>query len=347
MINETYIIAEIGQNHNGDIELAKKLIDLAAIPIFDKYYNRQLKGINAIKLTKRDMEEELTDEEYNRPYDSPHAFGKTYGEHREKLELNYKQHKELIEYARGKGLEVIETLCSPKCVNLTKMAKIDFLKVASRDITNVPLLIELAKTKIPIILSSGMSDLQEILDATQIIEQYHSNISILHCVSQYPADYYNINLNAMVKLKEVFENKYKIGYSDHSIGIMVPIMAVALGAKIIEKHVTLSRSLKGSDHAGSLEMDGLWRMTRDIRNAEMCLGSEEKVVLDVVKGSMKKLRRSLALNRCIKKGEILTEDMLCMLSPGDGMRWNSKDLFLGKPAKFDIPKNVLITKDMF
>lgn len=347
MQNETYIIAEIGQNHNGDIELAKKLIDLASMPIFDKFNNRQLKGVNAVKLTKRDMTEELTGDEYNRPYNSPNSFGKTYGEHREKLELSYEQHAELINYARSKGLDVVETLCSPKCVQLTKMAKVDFLKVASRDLTNVPLLDEIAKTGIPIILSSGMSDLKEILEAIEIIERHHSKISVLHCVSQYPADYNNINLRAMVKLKELFGSKYKVGYSDHSIGIMVPVMAVAMGAEILEKHITLSHSLKGSDHAGSLEMEGLWRMTRDIRNAEQSLGIAEKVVVSDIKESIRKLRRSLAINTNLKKGDVLTESMLCMLSPGDGLRWNDKDSLIGKSAVCDINKNSLVKSELF
>lgn len=347
MNKETYIIAEIGQNHNGDINLAKQLIDLAAMPIYDKFYNRKLKGVNAIKLTKRDLTEELSIDEYNKAYDSPNSFGKTYGEHREKLELTYEQHVELINYARDKGLDVIETLCSPKCVSLTKMAKIDSIKVASRDLTNIPLLEAIAKTDLPIILSTGMSDLSEINVAIKIIEKYHSKISILHCLSQYPADYLNLNLLAIKTLKKEFGDKYKIGYSDHSIGIVAPIVAVSLGAEIIEKHITLSHTLKGSDQKGSLELDGLWRMTRDIRNTEFSLGSDEKKKNPATEETMAKLKRSLAINCDLKEGMVLTEDMLCMLSPGTGLNWDDRKKIIGKKINRTIFKNMLLSLDFF
>jgi 3-deoxy-D-glycero-D-galacto-nononate 9-phosphate synthase len=347
MNKETYIIAEIGQNHNGDINLAKQLIDLAAMPIYDKFYNRKLKGVNAIKLTKRDLTEELTTDEFNKPYDTPNSFGKTYGEHRQNLELTYEQHVELINYARNKGLDVIETLCSPKCVSLTKMAKIDYIKIASRDLTNIPLLESIAKTNIPVILSTGMSDLSEIIIAIKTIEKYHSNISILHCLSQYPADYPNLNLLAIKTLKREFGGKYKIGYSDHSIGIVAPIVAVSLGAEIIEKHITLSHALKGSDQKGSLELDGLWRMTRDIRNAELSFGVAEKKKSSVIEDTMNKLKRSLATNSDLKKGVVLTEDMLCMLSPGTGLNWFEKDKIIGKKLNRDVSKNTLLQLNFF
>lgn len=344
-MKHTYIIGEIGQNHNGDINLAKSLIDMAAIPIYDNYFNRKLKGIDAVKLTKRDLSEELTTEAANKLYQGKNSFGTTYGEHREKLELSYEEHAELARYAKSKDLDIIETFCSPKAVKLLDIVSIDKIKVASRDLTNIPLLEAIAERNLPIILSTGMSGIKEIDTAIEIITKHHTDISILHCLSQYPADYSNLNLLAINSFKERYKG-FKIGYSDHSIGIMVPVAAVALGAEIIEKHITISRSMKGSDHAGSLEMDGLWRMTRDIRNAEMSLGDSTIEIHDSVKPFYSKLSRSLAVANRVAKGEIILEKNLTMLSPGDGLKWEDKDQFIGKKAILNIDSNTLLTSDM-
>jgi sialic acid synthase len=346
-MKRTYIIAEIGQNHNGDMELAKKLIDMIAMPIYDGFSGCMLPPVDAVKFTKRDLSEELTTEEYNRPYDSPNSFGTTYGEHREKLEFSYDQYIELEKYARSKKLDFIVTLCSPKTLKLLDHIKIDRIKVASRDLTNIPLLEKIAETGLPVIFSTGMSDRREIEEALKLFSQYHDRITILHCLSQYPAEYKNINLRTIQTLIELYGDKYEIGYSDHSIGITVPALAVALGAKVIEKHVTLGRTMKGADHAGSLEADGLWRMTRDIRNTELALGDCQIEINEVVKESMKKLRRSLAIKQELKKGKVLTEDLLIMLSPGTGLRWQQRTKLISKKAKQVISENSLLSEDMF
>ena len=181
----TYIIAEIGQNHNGEMTLAKQLIDVAAMLIFDKFSNRKLKKINAVKFTKRDLSEELSANEYHRVYDSPHSFGTTYGQHRQALEFSIEQHYELEQYARSKDLEFIETLTSIKTLKLLDRVHVDAIKVASRDLTNLPLLNEIGQANLKVIISTGMSDEAEIDDAINVIAKYHENISILHCVSQY------------------------------------------------------------------------------------------------------------------------------------------------------------------
>lgn len=346
-MKKTYIIAEIGQNHNGSVEIGKNLIDLAGMPVFDKLTNTELPKVDAIKLTKRDLSEELSLSEYERPYNTPHAFADTYGKHREALELSYEEHVELINYAKSKGLEVVETLCSPKTVKLVSMAPIDRLKVASRDLTNIPLLEAMAETKIPVILSTGMSGPEEIRNAVEIFAKYHSDISILHCISQYPAKYENLNLNAISTLKKEYGDKYTIGYSDHSMGIMIPVAAVAMGAEIIEKHITLSHVMKGSDHAGSLEMEGLWRMTRDIRNLDNSFGDGVVHLNDEVKPTLRKLRRSLAVNCDVEIGETITEEMLTMLSPGDGLRWEERNRVVGKKVTTSLKARQLLKEEMF
>ncbi len=341
----TYIIGEIGQNHNGDVEIAKKLIDEVTKPVVDYLFGESLAPMDAIKMTKRDLDEELSASAMMRPYDNPHSFGKTYGEHRRALELSDDQHLEVYRYAKQKGLDVVETLCAKGCLSLLRSFIPDRLKVASRDLTNLPLLEAMAETRIPIILSTGMSGKKELDDAIAVISRRHSDITVLHCLSQYPSEYRHINLESIRFLKETYPG-FTIGYSDHSIGIVVPAVAVALGAEVIEKHITLDRNMKGTDHRGSLEPEGIWRMVRDIRNIEMAMGEYGLKMSEVVAASRVKLERSVASLRDIKKGETIALTDLHMLSPGDGFKWSELDRIAGKKAAADIPKNEIIYPHM-
>ena len=341
----TYLIGEVGQNHNGSVELAKKLIDIASMPIIDDFANAELPRLDAVKFTKRDLDRELSAAEMNRPYDSPHSFGRTYGEHRRFLELEEEQHLELFRYAREQGLEFVETLCSPSTVGMLRLFQPDRLKVASRDMTNVPLLEALAETGIPIILSTGMSGREELDEALAIITRRHDRITILHCLSQYPADYNAINLRTLEYLKREYPN-YTIGYSDHSIGIMIPAAAVAVGARVIEKHITLGRRMKGSDHYGSLEPEGLWRMVRDIRNLERAMGVDDFFVHEASQSAQKKLARSVATLRSLRAGDVVREEDLHLLSPGDGFRWSQRGRVVNRRLKVDVPVNEILYDHM-
>ncbi len=345
MANSTYIIGEIGQNHNGEVEIAKKLIDVVTEPVIDKLFGQKLRPMNAVKMTRRDLNEELSASEMFRPYDNPNSFGKTYGEHRAFLELNDEQHFEVFRYAKSKGLEFVETLCAKGCLSMLHLFTPDRLKVASRDLTNLPLLEAMAETKIPIILSTGMTGKKELDDALEIITKYHSTISILHCLSQYPSEYQNINLLTIQYLKEQYP-QFTIGYSDHSIGILMPAVAVGMGAEIIEKHITLDRNMKGTDHRGSLEPEGIWRMMRDIRNTEFAIGEKTIFVSDKVLATRVKLERSIATLRTIEAGEVITENDLHLLSPGDGYKWAEKDKIVGQKALVAIPANEIIYPEM-
>lgn len=345
MAKPTYIIGEIGQNHNGEVEIAKKLIDVVTEPVIDYLFGQKLMPMNAIKMTRRDLNEELSASEMMRPYDNPNSFGKTYGEHRAFLELNDEQHFEVYQYAKSKGLEVVETLCAKGCLSMLRLFIPDRLKVASRDLTNLPLLEAMAETKIPMIFSTGMTGQKELDDALEVVTRYHENISILHCLSQYPSEYQNINLLTISFLKEHYP-QYTIGYSDHSIGILMPAVAVGMGAEIIEKHITLDRNMKGTDHRGSLEPNGIWRMVRDIRNTEYAIGEYGMFVNDKVQATRVKLERSIASVRPIASGDIITEKDLHMLSPGDGFKWADRNLIIGRKALVDIPANEVIYAGM-
>jgi len=345
MENSTYIIGEIGQNHNGSVDIAKLIVDAAARPIHEDLFGLELKSMDAVKLTKRDLSQELSKTQMDAPYTSIHSFGKTYGEHREALELNDEQHFEVYKYAKNLGLDFVETLCAVGCLSMLKLFTPDKLKVASRDLTNLPLLAALAETKIPIIVSTGMAGKQELDNAINVITKYNTNLSILHCVSQYPTQPQNVNLKTITYLQKSYP-QFTIGYSDHTIGISTPVAAVAMGAKIIEKHITLDRKMKGTDQAGSLGIDGINRMVRDIRVMEMSLGREEIFIEEGVKSSRVKLERSIATKRHIKKGEVITEADIHMLSPGDGFKWSENDQVIGKVAQVDISVNEVIYATM-
>ncbi|MFT6782987.1 MAG: sialic acid synthase SpsE [Saprospiraceae bacterium] len=345
MNTNTYIIGEIGQNHNGSVDIAKLIIDLATRPVYDELFNQQLRPMDAIKLTKRDLSKELSKSAMDRPYNSIHSFGKTYGNHREFLELNDEEHFEIYKYAKSKNVEFVDTICAKGCLSLLQLFSPDRLKVASRDLTNLPLLEAMAETKIPIILSTGMAGKEELDNALNVITKQHSDISILHCLSQYPAEYKNINLNTILYLKEHYSD-YVIGYSDHSIGISIPNAAVAMGAEIIEKHITIDRNMKGTDQKGSLGPDGVNRMVRDIRLLEKSMGVKDIQINDAVTAAKIKLERSIASNKEIKAGQVISINDIHLLSPGGGFNWVDNDEVVGKIAKNDIPNDEVIYEDM-
>lgn len=340
-MESTYIIGEIGQNHNGSVDIAKLLTELVARPIKEDDFRIDIQPINAVKLTKRDLSEELSSSQMNRPYDNPNSFGKTYGAHRQFLELSDEAHFEVYKYAKSLGLDFVETLCAKGCLSMLRLFTPDRLKVASRDLTNLPLLEALAETHIPIILSTGMAGKKELDEALAVITKYHNDIAILHCVSQYPTEPDNLNLLTIRYLQKHY-GQYTIGFSDHTIGIAAPIVAVGMGAKIIEKHITIDRGMKGTDQKGSLGPDGVRRMVRDIRLAEHWMGTEDLYIDRSVAASKVKLERSIASNKDLEVGHIITEDDIHMLSPGDGFKWSERTQLIGKTLKTAVPKNEII-----
>lgn len=340
-MTHTYIIGEIGQNHNGSVDIAKLIVELVSRPVSEDLFGLTFKPMDAVKMTKRDLKEELAYSQMNQLYDSPHSFGRTYGEHREYLELNDQEHLEVYTYAKSLGLDFVETLCSKGCMSLLKLFTPDFLKVASRDLTNLPLLEVMAETKIPIIISTGMSGKRELDEALEVITKYHSNISILHCVSQYPTHPQNLNLNTIKYLQNEYP-QYRIGFSDHTIGISAPVVAVGMGAEIIEKHITIDRNMKGTDQAGSLGPDGVNRMIRDIRITEQWLGKEDLYIDNCVISAKHKLERSIASNKRLFVGHMIELEDLHMLSPGDGFKWIQKEDLIGKVITHQVEANEII-----
>ena len=330
----TFIIAEVGQNHNGDMAMARELID-----------NIGFFKADAIKLCKRHIPSELTKEAYDQPYPGPNSFGETYGQHREFLELSKDQYKELKAYSQEKGVIFFATACDPQSVEDLEDVGVSLYKVASRDLTNLPLIQAIAETDKPVILSSGMDPLEYIGEALDTVRRRHNKIVLMHCTSSYPTPYADVNLRAMRTLRQEFD--VLVGMSDHTIGIMVPVVAASLGAVAVEKHATLGRHLKGSDHACSLEPDGQRRVVRDIRNLELAMGDGIKRVPDSVAGARAKLCRSLVSKSDIPQGAVLTEEMLCLKSPGSGLMWRERQAIIGKEARRDIPADVSLSEEDF
>lgn len=343
-MEHTFIIGEIGQNHNGSVDIANLIIDLVTREIREDTFGLRLRGMDAVKLTKRDLNQELSGSQMCAPYDSPHSFGRTYGEHRAFLELNDEQHFEVYKHAKKNGLSFVETLCAPGCLSIFKLFSPDYLKVASRDLTNIPLLSALSETKVPMIISTGMAGKPELESALTTITKYHDKISILHCVSQYPTQPQNVNLKTITYLQNQYP-QYTVGYSDHTIGISTPVAAVAMGARIIEKHITIDRRMKGTDQAGSLGPEGVHRMVRDIRLMDMELGIEDLFVEPSTESTRKKLERSIAAIRDMNAGEMVNENDLHLLSPGDGYKWEEISKVVGKMLTKAIKKNEILYKD--
>ncbi|RAH13863.1 MAG: N-acetylneuraminate synthase [Methanobacteriota archaeon] len=275
-----YIIAEIGQNHQGDLEHAKKLIQKAAEA-----------GVNAVKSQKRHTRTLLTPEEYNRTYDSPNAFADTYGKHRDALELSVEEHLELKKVAESLGLDYFVSPWDPVSAAQMNEVGMPLMKIASASITDKETIDVACQSKIPIIFSTGMSTEYEIERAANWIRDANVEIkSILHCTSTYPAEFNQLNLNYISVLKEKYPD-FIIGFSGHHRGISIDIAAVTLGAKIIERHFTLDRTQRGSDHAASLEFPGLSKLVRNIRALESAMGDGVKRIYEQELAMIEKLRR--------------------------------------------------------
>jgi sialic acid synthase SpsE len=329
-----YIVAEIGQNHNGDIDIAEKLIDMASRC-----------GANAVKFQKRDIPSELTEQAFSEAYINSNSYGKTYGEHREFLELNEEQHRHLKNYAKDRNITYFCTPCDILSVEMLERLDCPFFKVASRDITNIPLLNKLATLNKPIIFSTGMADLEDINQAMKFLKSEKNEIIIMHCTSQYPCKIENVNFNAITTLKEKFGTL--VGMSDHTSGVIIGATSIVYGAVVVEKHITLNRTMKGTDHPGSLEEVGLRKLVEYIRAIELAKGDGIIKIKPAVFSAKDKLMRSLTNKIKINKGDILKEDMLELRSPGTGLKWIEKNKIINKKSLLEILPNTTLKAEYF
>ena len=308
------IIAEAGVNHNGSMELAKRLIDAAADAGVDYVKFQTFKAENLV--TKEAKQAEY--QQRNAQDDSQFAMLK-------KLELSQEQHYELIEYCKQRGVRFLSTAFDFESVDFLHSLNLCVWKIPSGEITNYPYSKKIAQYGEPVILSTGMSTNEDIDAAIKALCNNglkREQITLLHCNTEYPTPMKDVNLRSMESMRERF--RVKVGYSDHTPGIEVPIAAVALSADVIEKHFTLDKTLPGPDHKASLEPQELKAMVNAIRNIEQALGDGEKHVSESERKNMPIARKSIVAARDIKQGELLTEDNLTTKRPGSGispMRW--------------------------
>ena len=332
-MNKVFIIAEAGVNHNGDINLAKKLIDVAKEAGADAVKFQTFKAENLVSKSAKKADYQVENTGNN---ESQYEMIK-------KLELSFDDFIELKKYCDEKGIMFLSTPFDDESIEFLNNLGIEIFKIPSGEITNLPYLRKIGKLEKKVILSTGMADLGEIEDALDVLINSGTkkeNITVLHANTEYPTPFEDVNLKAMQTISCAFD--VDVGYSDHTMGIEVPIAAVAMGAKVIEKHFTLDRNLEGPDHRASLEPDELKAMVSTIRNIEKALGNGIKKPSKSEKKNIEVARKSIVAKRDIKKGEKFSEENLTVKRPGNGispMRW---DEIIGKVANRDYKEDELI-----
>ncbi|CAM1339432.1 N-acetylneuraminate synthase [Tenacibaculum aestuarii] len=327
-MSRTLIIAEAGVNHNGDIRLAKKLIDVAAKAGVDYVKFQTFKASKLVTKKAKRAEYQDTNTKNN---DSQFEMLK-------KLELSQEDHFHLIEYCKNKNVEFLSTGFDFDSVDFLYEIGVRLAKIPSGEITNLPYLRKIADLFPEVILSTGMADIKEIKDAVEVLLKggvEREKLTVLHCNTEYPTPMSDVNLKAMLHIKK--ELGVNVGYSDHTLGVEVPIAAVALGAKVIEKHFTLDRNMEGPDHKASLEPDELKLMVNSIRNIEKALeGSGIKEPSNSELKNKEIARKSIHVKSTIKKNELITEDAITVLRPGDGISPMEWDKVIGKKVSKDL-----------
>ncbi|WP_319542236.1 N-acetylneuraminate synthase family protein [uncultured Pseudodesulfovibrio sp.] len=301
-----FIVAEIGNNHQGEYDIAQRMIDEAAAA-----------GVQGVKFQKRDNEALLTREGRAAPYTGPNSFGPTYGEHRNALELSIEQMGRLKEYSESKGLVFFASAWDEPSLEQIVDLDVELLKISSAELVNVPLVRKYAATGIPIILSTGMSGLEDIDVAMAEIRHYHDKVILLHCNSTYPCPEEQIGLPVMEALIERYD--VPVGYSGHEKGIGPSIGAAALGACVVERHFTLDKTLKGTDHQASLEPQELASMVTMVREVEKAIQVKGKVVFPDEQAASKKLRKCIVFSRDLPAGHMLSEADLTTRCPRVGV----------------------------
>ncbi len=325
-----FVIAEIGHNHMGDIKEAFNLIESA-----------KKCGADAVKFQKRDNKFLYTKKFYNTLYDNPNSYGRTYGEHREFLEFGKKEYIKLIKFSKKIGIKLFATPFDFKSVKFLEKLRMPFYKIASADLTNTPLQVEVAKTGKPVILSTGGGTFKDIDRAVKNIIKINKKITVLHCTASYPAKIEDMNLSIISKLKKKYKN-ITIGLSDHENGIDAGVVAYMLGARVFEKHFTLNRANKGTDHSFSLEPTGLEKFIRNLKRVELLMGNDEKKLLKSEKKPLYKMKKSIVANKDLFKGSKITYKDLDFKSPGGGLEPFEYNKLIGKKLKKYIKKEELL-----
>jgi N,N'-diacetyllegionaminate synthase len=329
-MNQTYIIAEIGPNHNGSyniaLELTEKLADI---------------GVDAVKFQLGNAKKSLSLDAFKADYQKENDNAKDVFEASKKRQLTHEEHKKIASKCNELGVDYLCTAFDlDSLIFLNEEIHISKFKIASGEIFSIDMLEYMVKQNKPIILSTGMATFEEIEKVYQLISSKNSDITILHCVTSYPAPLDAVNLRVLRKLQEKF--KTDVGYSDHTLGNTTAIASVAMGATVVEKHVTLDKSLPGPDHKASATIEEFADLVIKIRELESALGDEVKVFSSTEMDIAKVARKSIVAKHIIKKGFKITEEDLCFRRPGTGFLPIEKDYVIGKTAVEDIQENRVI-----
>jgi len=330
---KTFIIAEAGVNYNGSIDIAKKLISIAKEIGADavKFQTFKAERLVCKSARKAEYQKNTTDADESQ-FDMI-----------KRLELNEDAHRELICYCKNKNIIFLSTPFDLESIDLLNNLGLEIFKIPSGEITNLPYIRKIGRLKKKVILSTGMADLEEIGNAINVLIEYGTrkeDITVLHCNTEYPTPFEDVNLLAMLSIRDAF--KVAVGYSDHTVGIEISIAAVALGATVIEKHFTLDKNMEGPDHKASLEPHELKAMVRAIRNIEKAMGDGiKKPSTSEIKNKLI-VRKSIVAAKEIKKGEVLSEETLAVKRPGNGMSPLEWDRVIGKRAKRNFTEDEMI-----
>ncbi len=324
------IIAEAGVNHNGDLNMALLLVEAAAAAGADYVKFQTFRTENLVSANAKKAEYQLTN---TGNADSQFAMLK-------KLELSLDDHHALIAHCKQCNIQFLSTAFDLESIDMLENLGVTLFKIPSGEITNLPYLKKIGALKKQVFISTGMCVMSEIADAMQVIEQagtLKENITVLHCTTDYPTAMADVNLNAMLTIQQ--ELSVAIGYSDHTLGIEVPIAAVAMGAVIIEKHFTLDRTLPGPDHKASLEPDELIALVKAIRHIEQAFGDGKKQPTATEKQNMLVARKSIHVSKDMKQNVVISENDLTMKRPGDGISPMQMETLVGKRMKNDLKKD--------
>ncbi len=302
-----YVIAEIGHNHQGSVEKAREL-----------FREAKLAGANAVKLQKRENRGLYTRAAYNKPYDNENSFGSTYGEHREFLEFGLREYRELQAYARELDVDFFSTAFDLASAEFLRQLDLPAYKIASGDLKSTPLLKHVAAFGKPIIVSTGGAEMADVQRAYDAIMPINQQLAILQCTAGYPAAFDELDLRVIGTFRDRFPGAV-IGFSGHDNGIAMPVAAYMLGARIVEKHFTLNRAMKGTDHAFSLEPVGLRKLVRDLERTHKALGNGVKKIYDSERAPIIKMGKSLVVARDLPAGHVIGPKDIMMKSPGGGI----------------------------
>jgi sialic acid synthase len=315
--SQAFVIAELGHNHQGSLETCIQLIRAAAYA-----------GASAVKLQKRHNKTLFTEKAFSAPYNSENAFGPTYGSHREALEFGKEEYQACMEEAKKCGVVFFATAFDYKSADFLADLDVPAYKIASGDLKSLPLLKYIASIGKPMIISTGGADMEDIDSAVEVIQREGAPLAVLQCTAAYPPKFEELNL----KVIETFRIRYPdvvIGYSGHDSGIAMSLVAYILGARVIEKHFTLNRAMKGTDHAFSLEPDGMRKLVRDLSRTRLALGDGTKRSYESEKEPLRKMGKMIIAARDIKEGEVLGEDHFEIRSPAEGLSPARIELLIG------------------